>query len=671
MAQGATTQKAGKVPAARKAISLCLISGLLAAARPAPAEQVAVADDLTRLSIEQLLNVEVQAASRFSQPVSEAPSAVTVLTAEDIRTYGWRNLADLLNSVRGAYTTYDRGYRYAGIRGFGRPGDYNTRLLLLVDGQRLNDNIYDQALIGNEFILDMDLIDRVEFVPGSGSAVYGNNAFFGVLNVVTRRPETAPGLKASAEIGGFGTHGLRAEFSRSLDNGAGLLLSASGTRSGGQDLYFPEFAGVAEGLDGERYQRFFSKLTWGDLTLTLAHSDRRKDLPTAAYGQVFNAPGSFFRDTQTFVSLGFERAISPVWDLSARIFHGRYDFVGEYLYPEINRDESAGRWSGAEVKFAGRAWSGHKLVAGLEYQQDNRQQQQNFWPLTGEAVLNDRRSGQRTSLYLQDEIALSERWLLNLGARYDRCSSGEGHTNPRAALIWRAAEDLTLKGIYGTAYRDANAYERYYAVPGYNLANPELRPEDIRSHELVLEKTLGNRARLTAAAYDYRINGLIDFVTDPDSGLNVYRNLGQVNGRGLEFEGEYLWESGARLRASYAWQTARNADTGAILDNSPKRLAKLNLSAPLGLWRAGLEMRAMSARTTYLGGHVGGAVLTNLTLGSSRLAKNLQVSASLYNLFDRNYADPPSEDHYDSLGRMLERIPQDGRGFRLKLDYLF
>src|SRR5574341_62694 len=104
--------------------------------------------DLRGLTLEELMEIEVQtvvSASRYRQKVSEAPSSVTIITAEDIRKFGYRTLADILRSVRGFYTTYDRSYHYLGVRGFGRLGDYNTRILLLVDGHRMNDAIYASA----------------------------------------------------------------------------------------------------------------------------------------------------------------------------------------------------------------------------------------------------------------------------------------------------------------------------------------------------------------------------------------------------------------------------------------------------------------------------------------------------------------------------------------------
>ncbi len=110
--------------------------------------------------------MRVYAASKHLQSVNDAPSSVTIVTAEEIQEYGYRTLADILESVRGFYITYDRYSSYVGVRGFGRLGDWNSRVLLLIDGNRINDVVLGQAALGTEFPLDVDLIQRVEIVRG-------------------------------------------------------------------------------------------------------------------------------------------------------------------------------------------------------------------------------------------------------------------------------------------------------------------------------------------------------------------------------------------------------------------------------------------------------------------------------------------------------------------------
>ena len=141
--------------------------------------------DLSQASLAQLGSIPVYSASMHLQPSADAPSSVTVITAAEIQEQGYRTLAAILESVRSFYVTYDRNYSSLGVRGFERPGDFNTRVLLLVDGHRMNDNVYDEAMIGTEFPIDIDMIQRVEIVRGPASSLYGSNALLAVINIVT------------------------------------------------------------------------------------------------------------------------------------------------------------------------------------------------------------------------------------------------------------------------------------------------------------------------------------------------------------------------------------------------------------------------------------------------------------------------------------------------------
>ena len=199
--------------------------------------------DVAALGIEELMQLKITSvygASRYLQKTGEAPSSVTILTSQDIRNYGWRTLAELLNSVRGFYTTYDRNYHYVGVRGFGRPADYNTRILMLVDGHKINDNIYFQAPIGTDFPIDLDLIDRVEIIRGPSSSLYGAGAFFGLVNIATKKGKDLKGVEVSGAAGSFETYNGRMSYGyHNKGRQADFLLSGSYMESQGQrNLFF-------------------------------------------------------------------------------------------------------------------------------------------------------------------------------------------------------------------------------------------------------------------------------------------------------------------------------------------------------------------------------------------------------------------------------------------------
>ena len=246
--------------------------------------------ELMDLGVERLIEIEIPTvvgASKHEQKVTEAPASVTIVTAEDIKRYGYRTLADLLNGVRGFYTTYDRLYTYAGIRGVNRPGDYGGRLLIMVDGRRVNDPIYDTAPMGTDFILDLDLIERVEIIRGPGASLYVNNAVFGIVNIITRRGRDLKGTEASASVASYDTVTGRLTYGDRLDNGLEILLSGTLQDSEGHDrLYYPEFqdvnGGMAEDLDSSNVKNLYVSLRYGEFSLDGGLAQRRKEMPTGA-----------------------------------------------------------------------------------------------------------------------------------------------------------------------------------------------------------------------------------------------------------------------------------------------------------------------------------------------------------------------------------------------------
>jgi len=229
------------------------------------------------------------------------------------------------------------------------------------------------------------------------------------------------------------------------------------------------------------------------------------------------------------------------------------------------------------------------------------------------------------------------------------------------------AEKSAIKLIYGGAFRSPNAYELYYQSPGLSESNLDLKPEKIKTYELVFEQYLGDHLNVSAGAFYYRITDLISYATDAVTGLAQYQNIEGVTARGGEVELEGKWRNGVEGRASYTIQRAVNTVTDEPLTNSPAQQAKLNFSAPLFSNKvfAGAEEQYMSRRRTESGSYAGGFCVTNLTLSARNMLDRLELSVSVYNLFDKEYADAVSLDFLQST------ILQDGRSYRFQIVYAF
>jgi iron complex outermembrane receptor protein len=647
--------------------------------------------DLDKLSIEELMNVEIDtvySASRYEQKVTEAPSSVSIVTREEIKKYGYRTLAELLRSVRGFYVTYDRNYSYVGVRGIGRSGDYNNRILLLVDGHRINDNLYDSAPLDSEFPVDIDLIDRVEVIRGPGSSLYGNNAFFAVIDVITMRGEDLGGVEMSADAGSFDTYKGRITYGKSFKNGIEALVSGSYYDSIGDRLFFKEFAtpannnGITDHTDYDRFYSTLAKLSYGDFTLEGAYSSRTKGIPTASFGTDFNNRGNRTTDTWWLADLKYTHSLGSRADITGRLYYNSYDYDGDYIYSGVvNRDQAQGRWWGGELQATINLFDRHKLIAGSEFRDNIRQDQQNFDELPFTPYLADRRDSRIWAIYLQDEFTIFNNLILNAGVRYDHYSTFGNTVNPRLALIYTPFTGTVFKFLYGSAFRAPNVFELYYNIPSLgNKANPNLGPEKIWTYELIYEQYIGSHLRGTLTGFYYNINNLIVQVTDPADNFAVFRNLSKAQADGVEAELEAKFANGLTGRASYTFQDAWDSDTGQTLENSPRHLAKLNITIPLLKEKIflGIEEQFTDRRKTLVAGNYAKAFfITNLTLFSRELLKNLELSASLYNLFDYRYGDPGGAEHIQDPSRFvdpahpLDIIQQDGRTFRVRLTYKF
>jgi iron complex outermembrane receptor protein len=453
------------------------------------------------------------------------------------------------------------------------------------------------------------------------------------------------------------------------------LVSGTLYDSNGDRLYFREFDtpagnnGVTNHTDYDRFHDGLAKLSYGEFTLEGAYSSRTKGKSTASFGVDFNDPRNKTIDTWWFVDLKYDRSLGAKVDLKGRLYFDSYDFDGDFIYGGVvNRPVSHGRWWGGEAQIAARPFDGHRLVVGSEYRDNLRQDQQDFDENPFFSYIDDKRSSSIWAVYIQDEYTVFRDLILNAGLRYDHYSTFGGTANPRLALIYAPIDGTVFKLLYGSAFRAPNVLELYYATASSRQkGNPSLKPEQIDTYELIYEQYVGNNIRGTINGFYYKINDLIVQVTDPADGFLVYRNLESAEAKGVEVELEGKWDNGLTGRVSYSYQDARNSETDRPLLNSPRHLAKLNLTLPVLRDRLflGIEEQFVDRRETLSGSFAKSFFVSNLTLSSRNLLKNLELSATLYNLFDNGYGDP------GGTADRVDVIQQDGRTFRVKLTYRF
>jgi iron complex outermembrane receptor protein len=629
--------------------------------------------DLNALTLEQLMQVQVVGAALHPQTLEDAPASVTVITAEDIRKYGYRTLGEALSAVRGFYLSNNRTYETVGVRGFSLPGDYASHLLVMVNGHNMADNVSDFMLFfGEDFPIDMNLIKQIEVIRGPASALYGSNAMFATVNIITKPPGEAGPLTLTMDTGSLGEK--KAQIVDTLSfGGAKLLFSGSVFNNAGESpLFFPQFDtpqdnnGKAIDMNTAKGFHLFSALTWRNWTVMAAFAGHDTIQPVSFGDTIFNNRGTKVDDNRDFVEAVYARHIHG-GDLRWRTYYDSYHYQGRADFQlggggvEDNRSAIYGNWVGSQLTYRFQTSIAGDITAGAESSIDLRNLQSDFdvspAPFQYLSTSNPDRS---FAVVAQDEKKLSKRWKLDLGIRFDTSVYRRNFVSPRAALIYQRS-DWTYKLLYGRSFRNPSAFQLFYGDGLFDAANPSARPEAADTVEFDVERKLGKRMNLLASAYGYKLHDFLVGVYTSD-GLIQYQNAGRIQAEGLEVEINGRPLNWLEATASYAVQRSRDYDADGLLENSPDYLAKLRLASPLGRkfdLSGGLQYESESR--TLADNWVTPVYLADFTLTSKHLLRNFDVRLGLRNAFNRNYSDPIA------LNPAVDTMPQPRRSFFVEL----
>jgi len=621
---------------------------LLSLAMLPAAHTFAQSTELADIPFEQLLRTEVITAEKLARQISNAPSAVAIVTARDIQEFGYRSLSDILDSMRGLSMSNNSRRGFLSGRGYANSGSHSGRLTLLIDGYRATDGFFGRTYFGTDALIDVNLIERVEYIPGNGSSSYGDSAFLGVVNIVTKKGKDIDGTQIATGLGSHGWRENRLTFGRQFDNGLDLVLSASGMESDGRR---PHGEGVLPEVDRvEQYSnsRLFLKAAYQGWTIEAAQVKRNAAVPS---NLGYREP-----DVNVFGRLRYDGDLNTHLKTSIDLYYGHYRT--QEHYPDDDwTDFYTANWRGVEAKLVGTWFDRHTLVFGTEYRDDFKQKLHALE--AGEPAWLYSASRRTWSLYAYDDYALTDKLQLNFGGRWDARNNGSETFSPRAAVIYTPFAGTKLKLSMGKANRQQTAYSEDWA--------PNPKVEKLQTQELVWEQILGPRTRLTASLYRYRIDNFLYILY---KGWQEPGNFGPKASRGAEIELEHLWANGTRLQASYAYQDTHFPE-GSPYGRYPANMAndnlKLNLSIPL----LGESLRAgLSAR--YLGSRLQNDWQTR---EPAKLIGDLTLSGKTnqwtYSLSVRNLGNARHNDISSSRVTEQELYPADRRNFWLQVGYEF
>jgi iron complex outermembrane receptor protein len=651
---------------------------------------------------------KVFAASRYTQTIAETPANVTVLSRDEIKRFGYRNINEALSALPGVYNAASQ-WPALGVRGVAVPGDFDSRILYLVNGMPIYEPTY-----GGFFLeyLDIESIDRIEFIKGAGSALYGSGAVQAVVNLITRSGRETSGKTVSLETASGRTSKMYGSLGQYNDGGLDSFMSVSVTDSKGRDIYMREFdnatfdssrfGGVSSGRDSMQNLRLFGRVANEDFWVQGLLISADKSDPLASYGTVFNAQLRL-REDLSALEAGINRELADGAKVTARAYLFNVSEKGDYPYTFsgsrvppidfINVSDLASRQIGAEFRYDRFFSNGHHLLSGIEIKQVASYQQVGDQPgpvRSGVLTVDASPRYAQWSAFAQDEMPLGPGKLF-LGARFDSYSGfSEGvksRLSPRIAYVQDFSAKTIGKLIYGEAYRAPTIYESLYqdGMPAASTlwANPQLQPELSRSLEALLEHESrpGLKWRLSTFINQLK-NSPVQVATPTLNGVTCgavpnnclqYRNSGTIQQVvGVEGDVRLKQSDHDNLYASVVLQ--QSAQEGQELASSPRLQLKGGIShaLPWPNMNAALEAHYISGvlgRVDSTGGRtakIPGYLLLNATLNANQTVAGWRASLRINNLLNRPIYTVASREL-----QPLEQVPAEGRRLSLQLQLDF
>ncbi|MDB4958632.1 MAG: TonB-dependent receptor [Myxococcales bacterium] len=666
---------------------------------PLPATSEETTTTATVLAASSAEEDVVVGAAKREQSLGNVASAVTVVSSDRIKRFGYRTVGEAVSAVAGTYLEDDRIVPSLGIRGMNVLGDFNTRILVLVDGATVNEAWGSFAGVGFDTFVSIDDVLRIEVIRGPVSSLYGANAFFGIINIVTRNATETPRAWGRVSVnsisGVVSTAGFAAGDLHRQVRGTAQAVGRFGETFDNVDGIGPKLAG-----DGAAQYNASLVGSYDGSFLQLRAFRQRRDSPFAPYNSdpTVATPYSQY-NTLLLVEGGHTREVSKRLTVAVRGYANVYRFsdhiiqIGAAPFDDIGD----GRRYGAELR--GR----YELVAdklgvtaGTEanYNQTNSnaytEGDQACGPMHAACIP---KNFDIEGVYAEADGQPTP-WLgFTAGARYDRNSVIDTRVSPRAALFLAKRERYGLKLLYAEGFRNPSAYEAFF-YDNTSFSQPvNLKAETIRSYEAVLwaKPFPGLSTRFSGFYWDAR--GIVEQLPDPaNPALLQFKNVGRFVTTGVEVEGSYRNTSGWYAFGGGAFSHVGTEEAGVLrfgsVPNAPALTASGGISTPKLFGHAHLSTEAVyiGSRPTRPDTDTGAAfpdspgwVSWNWALYVPNV-KGFDITAGVRNLlgtrdllpapgdYDRTNTDPAT---MTTTTTTVARVPGEGREIYVKAGYSY
>jgi iron complex outermembrane receptor protein len=646
--------------------------------------------DFAELSLEDLLTtgeLRTELATRVPETPTQSPAVIGVVTGDQIRQLGARSLEEVLRMLPGfdVWAT-NLGRNRIVARGVvpGLAAGRSDSVLLLMNGQRINDELTGGSSVGSLFI-PLEAVSRIEVLRGPASAAYGGGALAAVVNIVTVSVNEFQGISASGGFGSFGTGeatllvGNRiGEFA--LDGYVHFLDRSGAKRNVPEDAQTvidrtqPDVAPIslapgpsADGLSNlETNYRVSYKEVVAGVRITAESSDgyigdtdslgvqndlnNRQVIADLTWGRSFGGDASLkanvaytaneVRELLEIFPPGFERPTPegvtqfPNGALLQTSLNSRR-FSGEAVF---HKGANTRHHLVAGAGFARESTHGLEAKANLDYRDGTPLEELTTLP----GALDDV-SRSVSSLFAFDHISMGSRAKLTLGGRWDHGSDYGDEISPHAALNLSLRDDLDLKLVYGRSFRPPSFTELAFELPGY-VPNGDLEPVHLQTLEGSLSLTRGE----LQLAGTYFLSWLRDPI-GPDGPVATLAparlvNLPGADIQGLELELRRNFGLTDAIFASYTFQRADEADSDDPVPGIPEDMLNVGgtvtfrqrLALTPYLQFRGRRLRASGDLRAPMSAYA----LVNMNVRLRNVVRNLDLWVTALNLFDTDFSDP-------------------------------
>jgi iron complex outermembrane receptor protein len=601
-------------------------------------------------------------AGRREQTQQQFAGSVSVVDAQDIELFGDRSLADVLRTQRSFYLHTDGLNWMAGVRGLLRPDEFNTRILVLIDGRPTNELIFGQSHLDQDFSVPMEAVKQIEVVRGPGSALYGSNAVAGVVSVTTKDGADINGVQVRLQGGTQDTGRASVLFGKELDHGWDVMGCVTGfSTDGDTDIYYDGVNDAAHnyghitGADQEAAGSALFKARHGDFTAQLDFEDRQADNRSATYLTSWFDPGGM-DELRTNATFRVDHEVAVGQTLHAMAYYSLYRYHQQWTVdgsspPYHYTSDAWDDWLGGELNYNWQVNQRWSLLAGAEGRQGLNAVQQDHDDL-GDLLVNQRSSYSSFGVFGEAEFQVADWLSLTAGGRLDYIERLGMSLSPRLAAVATPTKEDTFKALYGRAFRAPTLYEMFYFMPAANTPNPNLRPEVVDNFELIWERRFHNGWQTTLDGYFSKMSDAIESVAMPDGSLQT-QNVGIVWAHGIEAEVQKRWDSGAQVRAYASLGQAQQG--GVSLACSPAWIVGGSLAVPVINQRSflALEPQIVAGQKSDLGDYTNPTFLTNVVFTSRRVIRGLDVQVGIYNLF-ASYVRQPHDSVFNNLQPTLD-----------------